>query len=221
MLVLSNLLLLINSLPDKNYNEPAASEVLERVISNTKGDYISLSELKMALHERGFGILMIIFALIMIFMPPGLTAIPAIPIIFFSTQMIAGQNSPWIPKWLGAKKIKRSTLAKLIVKTSPILKKIEKLLRQRLSFAASATGEKIIGIFSLFFSISIIIPLPLTNFLPAIAIILMSLGMMSKDGIPIIIGILTGIVGSTVTMIVLFFGKQAIISILSFIKDIF
>lgn len=208
-------------LEERTSIQKAASEVLESVISKSKADFISLNEIKTALHERGFGLLMIIFALIMICMPPGLTMAPAIPIIFFSLQMIIGKSSPWIPKWLGKKKIKRSTLAKLIVKTSPHLKKVEKLLRPRLSFAASATGEKVIGIFSLLFAISIAIPLPLTNFLPAIAIILMSLGMMSKDGVPIIIGILTGVVGTIVTIIVLLFGKQALIATIDFIKNLF
>ena len=194
--------------------EKAASEVLEGVVGGSHADQISLFEINTALHERGFGLLMIIFALVIICLPPGLTAIPAFPIVFFSIQMIMGKDSPWLPKWLGNKTIKRSSLAALIVKASPKIRRVEKLLRPRLSFAASPTGERVIGVFSLVFALSIIVPLPLTNFLPGVGIILMSLGMLSKDGIPIVFGMLTGTVGLTVTTMVLVLGKKAVVGML-------
>ena len=65
----------------------AASDVLEGVVKDSVGDYISFREIKLALHERGFGLLMLFFALplsIPLPVPPGLTAIPAIPLILFS-----------------------------------------------------------------------------------------------------------------------------------------
>lgn len=197
-----------------NKTERAASEVLEGVVGGSHADQISLFEINTALHERGFGLLMVIFALVIIFLPPGITAIPALPIVFFSVQMIMGRDAPWLPKWLGNKTIKRSSLAALIVKTSPKLRKVEKLLRPRLSFAASPTGERVIGMFALTFALSIVVPLPFTNFLPSMGIILMSLGMLSKDGIPIVLGMLVGTTGITVTTMVLILGKKAVVGIL-------
>lgn len=193
--------------------EKLASEVLEGVVKNGHADYLSLGEISRALHERGFGLLMIIFALVLIFLPPGLTAIPAFPIIFFAIQMIAGKSSPWLPKWLATKTIKRSSLASLVVKAAPKLSKVEKLLKPRLSFAASRTGERVIGVFAFIFALSIVVPLPLTNFLPAIGIILMSLGMLSKDGVPVILGMLVGTFGVIVTTTVLLIGKKAVIEL--------
>lgn len=189
-----------------------ASDVLEGVVKDSVADYISFREIKLALHERGFGLLMLFFALplsIPLPVPPGLTAIPAIPLILFSIQMLRGMDSPWLPKWVGRKTIKRKTVALMVEKAAPHLKKVEKLMRPRFSFASSETGEKIVGFFAFVFSISILVPLPLTNFIPALGILFMSLGLLSKDGIPIILGMFIGSIGVAITTLIIILGKQA------------
>lgn len=193
-----------------------ASDVLQEVVENNNADMLSIYEIKQSLHERGFGIIMTLFALPLCVpaLPPGVTALPAIPLIFFSLQIIWGMGSPWIPKFIGNKKIKRTTLAFIVEKSSPVLRRIEKLLRARFSFASSNGGEKIIGVFSLIFALSILVPLPFTNLIPAIGILFMSLGLLSKDGIMIILGIIIGAIGVTITSIVLIYGGKAIESII-------
>lgn len=187
-----------------------ASQTLEDVIGSSNKDTISFGEIKKGLHERGFGLLMILFALIMVVLPPGLTAIPAIPIFVFAVQMVMAADSPWLPKWLSKKKIQRKKLSVMVEKSSPYLKKIEKFLKPRLTFASSRIGERIVGLFAMIFSISILIPLPLTNFIPAIGVILMSLGLISKDGVLVIIGMIAGSIGVSFTLSILFFGKKFI-----------
>ena len=191
-----------------------ASDVLQGVVDDNHGDYLSFLEIKMALHERGFGLLMLFFALPLALVPPGLTAIPAIPLIIFSIQMIKGMDSPWLPKWVAKKTIKRSTIATIIEKAAPYLRKIEKLMRPRFSFASSHSGERVVGFFSLVFSISILIPLPLTNLIPSIGILLMSLGLLSKDGIPIIAGMIVGSFGVSIPIAIVFLGKKAVMGFL-------
>ena len=193
-----------------------ATDVLQEVVESNNADSLSVDEIKASLHQRGFGIIMMFFALPLCVpaLPPGVTALPAIPLIMFSLQMIWGRGTPWIPKKIGNKKIKRKTLAFIVEKSSPALKKIEKLLRARFSFASSRNGEKIIGVFSLIFALSILIPLPFTNLVPALGILLMSLGLLSKDGIMIIFGIIVGSIGLTMTMVVMIYGGKAIEAII-------
>ncbi|MDF0678138.1 MAG: exopolysaccharide biosynthesis protein [Nitrosomonas sp.] len=51
-------------------------------------------------------------------------------------------------------------------------------------------GTYFIGLFSFIFSISIALPVPLINFLPGLGILIMSLGLLSKDGLTIIAGMI-------------------------------
>ena len=87
-------------------------------------------------------------------------------------------------------------------------------MRPRLYFASSKKGEQVIGVFALIFSISIAVPLPLTNFIPAIAISIMALGLLSRDGLIIIMGMIIGIIGCSVTFTVLFFGQKIVKGVL-------
>jgi len=194
----------------------AASDVLEDAVNSQTADKVSLGELMQALHERGFGLLMLIVVLpncVPIPIPPGGSTLFSIPLLFLAVQMLVGMESPWLPKWLSERKIERKTLAKAVSKASPKLKKVEKLLKPRFAFANSAFGEKLVGFFWLIFAVSIAVPLPMTNFLPGIGILLMSLGLLSKDGLFIISGILVGLFGVFVTVSVLLVGKAAVLKL--------
>ncbi len=194
------------------------SEFLRQVVRSKKADSITVDEIKISLNERGFGILMTIFALpLSIPIPyiPGLTTILAIPLLIFSAQLLLGIKYPWLPKWILKKTIKRSFIALLILKSSPIMKRIEKVLTHRLESVTENTGARIIGLFAFMFSIAIALPLPLTNLLPSFGILLMSFGMLGKDGLIVIIGILTGTIGLVLTALVLLLGSKIVFGILS------
>lgn len=194
----------------------SASDVLTGVVNNHQSDRISFGDLKNALHERGFGLLMVIFSMpisLPLPIPPGLTSLPAIPLLIFSIQMLMGLDSPWLPKWISNKTLKRTTLASIVETASPYLMKIEKLLKPRLSFASSRAGEKLIGLFAAVFSVSIMIPVPLTHMVPALGILVMSLGLLSKDGITIIIGMIIGTIGVCISTLVIIMGEKAFLGI--------
>ncbi len=189
-----------------NNKERSTSELLETVVVVYRSDTVTVGEIKNSLHERGFGVLLAIAALplcLPVPVPPGYTTFFAIPLFIFSVQMIIGMQAPWLPAWIEKKKIKRTSLEKLIAKASPWLKKIEKKLQPRLTYISVHTWERIIGIFSFVFALSISLPIPLTNFPPGWGILIMSLGLLSKDGITILIGMIVGTIGVGITMIIL------------------
>jgi hypothetical protein len=186
--------------------ESTTSEALALVVVGNKNHTLTVGEIKNSLHERGFGILMAIAALpicLPIPVPPGYTTFFSIPLFIFSVQMIFGMRAPWLPEWITKKQIKRATLEKLITKASPWLHKIEKHLQPRLTYISVHAWERIIGIFSFVFALSISLPLPLTNFPPGWGILIMSLGLLSKDGLTILVGMIVGTVGVGITMVIL------------------
>ena len=191
---------------DNNNRERSTSELLENVVVVYHSDAISIGEIKNSLHERGFGVLLAIAALplcLPVPVPPGYTTLFSIPLFIFSIQMIIGMQAPWLPAWIEKKEIKRQSLERLIIKANPWLKKIEKRLQPRLTYISVHTWERIIGIFAFVFALSISLPIPLTNFPPGWGILIMSLGLLSKDGITILIGMIVGTIGVGITMIIL------------------
>ncbi|HQU99194.1 MAG TPA: exopolysaccharide biosynthesis protein [Nitrosomonas sp.] len=188
--------------PEENKEKPT-SDFLAMVIIQQKNSSIAVGEIKNALHERGFGILMAIAAIpicLPIPAPPGYTTLFSLPLFIFSLQMIFGMHAPWLPEWLERKSIEKTILEKMLIKADPWLKKIEKYMKPRLTYIAASTWERFIGIFAFVFAISIAIPLPLTNFLPGLGILIMSLGLVNRDGLTILSGMLVGTVGIGVAM---------------------
>jgi len=189
-----------------NNNEKPTSEYLAQIVIEQKNSSITVGEIKNALHERGFGILMAIAAIpicLPIPAPPGYTTLFSLPLFIFSLQMIFGMSAPWLPAWLERKNIEKSTLEKTLAKANPWLKKIEKYMHPRLTYIGSRTWERFIGFFAFVFAISIAIPLPLTNFLPGMGTLVMSLGLVNRDGLTILFGMLIGTIGIGVAMIFL------------------
>jgi len=199
--------------PDSENNDNSTSTLLTRVVEDHEHDVITLGQMKDSLHERGFGVLMALAALplcIPVPVPPGYTTVFSIPLFILSLQMIFGRDAPWLPKWLERKEIKRASLGKMVERAVPLLRKIEKLLKPRMKFVTTEGGEKLIGIVSFVCAISIAVPLPLTNLPPGYGILIMSLGLLSKDGVTVVIGIITGITGCIITALILHLGADVI-----------
>ena len=194
------------------------SEVLQDVADSFTEDSITLFEIKNAIRERGFAILMLVFAMplsIPLPVPPGLTTVASIPLLLFSVQIMVGVKAPWLPQWLGNKSIKRETLATIVEKTSPILKKLESVTKPRFHILTRCLSGKAFGILSLLCSLSIAIPLPLTNFIPAIGIVLLSLGLLNNDGAIMLMGIAVSAIGLLISFLVIVLGPIMIISFIN------
>ena len=193
------------------------SELLKKLADNHNRKKISLGEIKAGLHERGFGVLFIVFSLPLLVplpIPTGLGTALSVPIFFFAWQLIINVDSPWLPKWVLEKELNIKTFRKIVEKTQGILKFVEKFLKERLpAVSDSRRFEIFIGIFIMLLNIPIAVPFPLSNTLPAVSIIVISFGMIEKDGLMILIGKLIGIISWLVCIAIafaLFYGANAV-----------
>ena len=197
----------------KEQKQESLSYLINNMLQDHEGESISLKELILKLESRGFGILMFLFSFPMAIplpYPPGFTTILGLPLFFFAIQMMLGTKNPWLPEWIAKKELKISHVKFAINGTSKIFLKLEKLMRPRLLFFSSTNGEKLIGAVSFLCAISIVLPIFLGNSIPSAGIMLMSIGFLYKDGIMIMIGIVTSILGLFVASLVVVFGIEAI-----------
>lgn len=205
-----------------NQNKINTTQIIEDVVNKTSSDRISISDLLAAMHATGFGLAMMVFAFgVLIPMPPPIPSIIAIPLLIFSLQMILGYPSPRLPQMISRLSIKRSLLASMIQKSSPYIRKVERVLRPRFIFMTSTSAERIIGFLTLIFSISIALPVPFSNFIPGLGVLIISFGMMGKDGLMVFYGIVVGIIGVTISTVVIMVGVEAIYYVKNFLVNLF
>lgn len=188
------------------------SDLLIHIATTHTASHISIAELIHHFRYRSFGFLLIMFCAIPALPVPaqGIATLLSIPVILLAIQLIVGRKEPWIPEWIGKRKLKRETLEMVAEKLSPYLKKFEKITRPRFTYMTSRAGEMLIGICTLVFGISMALPIPLSNTAPSIAIVVMSLGLIERDGLAVKAGICIGLLGLVITTTLYFTGAQAL-----------
>lgn len=164
------------------------SDVLSRIAGDTSRERIAVGDLLHAMQERAFGPLMLIFALPNVLpTPPGTSTILGAPLIFLTAQLALGMQ-PWLPGVIAGRSIARSDFASFIGKALPWLAKAERLLQPRFGALAHPPAEYVIGIMCFVLAVVLVLPIPLGNMLPALAICILALGILERDGIWILAG---------------------------------
>lgn len=195
-----------------------ATDAIEGFVNNSSSDRLPISDLISAMEGLGFGLAVMVFAFgIVIPLPPPVPGIISVPLVFFSLQMIAGFKSPKLPKRFAKMTVKRSTLAMLVRKSTPYIRRVEAVLRPRLSFMISPLAERIVGFFIFIFSTFVLLPMPLSNFIPGVGVLTIAFGLVAKDGLAVLLGIIIGLIGISISITAVLLGVEA----LHYIKDLF
>ncbi|MDF2799610.1 MAG: transporter permease [Devosia sp.] len=164
------------------------SATLLRIASRPGRHRIYIRDLLTELDHRALAALLFIFAVPnTIPVPPGVSGVLGAPLIFLALQLMLGRP-PWLPRLISDRSFARADFEKVVVKVGPWLGKAEKLTRPRLQFVAKPPAEYAIGAVVLLLAIILFLPIPLGNMLPAIAICILALGLIERDGIWILLG---------------------------------
>jgi hypothetical protein len=175
-----------------------ASETLKKLGNKESNGKTKISKIMEDFHENGILLAMVFFSLpvaVPLPYPPGFTTIMGLPLIILSIQMIIGSKQVKLPQKINNYEIKNSTLKAISDKVVPIVVTMEKYIKPRTGFAKSVYCEQIVGFICLIAAISVTIPIPMTNAIPALGITIMSLGLLNRDGIVIILGFLATVIG--------------------------
>ncbi|MCA3449389.1 MAG: exopolysaccharide biosynthesis protein [Rhodobacter sp.] len=158
------------------------SELLDEIGSDETRTRISVSDLLVAMEGRATGALLLLFALPNVLpTPPGTSGILGLPLVYLSAQMMLGRL-PWLPPLIANRSMSRDDFAQTISRATPLLARAEKLLKPRLSFLVKDRAQNVIGAVCLLLAVVLMLPIPLGNMLPAVAISLISLGVLERDG---------------------------------------
>jgi hypothetical protein len=177
-------------------NGRRTSTLLRDFVAGATGSRVSLGALRDALGDRGFGVLLFIFALpnLIPVNIPLLSALLGLPLVLLAAQLSYGRHKPWFPAWLTSQSFSRHGFAAIVTRALPYLERAERLLRPRLTLLLSWTGERLIGIAILVLALILALPIPFANWLPACAIAIIGLALVEKDGVAVLVGLAVGVV---------------------------
>jgi hypothetical protein len=176
-------------------NGRSISDVLEDMVTGWRQERIALGALLDALGDRGFGVLIILLALpnFLPFSIPGFSALTGLPVAFFAAQLALGQRQPWLPRFLLNRSVSAQDFAAVVLKFLPTLRRCERWVRPRLTILTTGVGERVIGVVAIALAVLLALPIPFGNPPPAIALALLAIGVIERDGGAVIAGYVMGL----------------------------
>ena len=171
------------------------SQRLGRLVADAESDTVTLAWVLDQLHARAFGLFLFILALpCCIPFLYGVPQVVALPLLFIAGQMVLGWGKPWLPQKLGERRVATASLAALARRADPWLRLVEAVSRPRLAALTRRPLDQLVGLALLAFSISILVPIPATNTVPGIAVAVVAIGLLQRDGILVVLGMILGLV---------------------------
>src|SRR4029077_7296333 len=109
-------------------------------------------------------------------------------------QMIAGRSAPIFPRWIADRPLPTKHLGTGGQRAISALKYLEKVVRPRCPTPPELT-KRIVGVFVVLLSARLLLmPIPLSNILPAVLVALISLGYLEGDGVLLAIALLAAVI---------------------------
>lgn len=170
--------------------------------------------------ERTFGFLFVLLSL------PSALPVPApgysvpfgIVMFLLAGQLIIGKKSPLLPEKMMYRPLDLKKVQGFLKAGMPWLQRVEVICRPRLTFICRGlTGRIIIGVAIALMSVSMMIPIPGTNTLPAMGIFLTGFGLLDDDGAITLAGLVVCLMGFTLSASILFavwFGGSSLLEII-------
>ena len=198
-----------------------ASQVLDGLAVLFPRGRITIGAMMDALGDAGLGILLIIFALPSFIPTPGLPVgfVSGTVVALIALQVMAGRHTLWLPERLRAFSLPREILIKGAAYLAKPMRFFERWLKPRYSQFTGKTARMFMALPILILAVSIVLPIPLGNQAPSIALIAFGFGLIERDGLAILVAIILSVVAMAWLTFVIIFGAQAAIFATSYISS--
>lgn len=164
------------------------TEVLDALEDKTEDhDTVEVDDILDAFAGRLFGPLIIIPGLILLTPLGGVPLLPAIMgalVALIAAQRIVGMSKPWVPRRLRERGVQREKMTNAFDKARPWTKRIDKLIKPRLTALTTGPAEYAVALLALLLgaSVPVVGLIPFAAMVPGAALTLSGLALIARDG---------------------------------------
>ena len=152
------------------------------------GEEIAVADVMDTIGQRAFGPLLLVPGLVVL-SPiagiPGVGAAAGVVIILIASQLLIGNDSFWLPKFIRKRAVERERLQKSVKKMRPVARVVDKVLQPRLDFLTREPATY--GVAATCIVLALMLPVldfvPFTALIPAAAITAFGLALIAHDGV--------------------------------------
>ena len=169
-------------------HQPRTTDLLRSALEAHGGESITFGDFLDPLGERAFGFLILILALPnFIPVPIGVGGPMGVLVSFIGLQMLLGFEHPWLLNTLRKRGIKRSSVERFIARLTPVLRWLERLCSPRLEMLTRHPAHRISGLLLVLIGVALALPIPFTNYLFGLLLVLFAVALIERDGIALLI----------------------------------
>jgi hypothetical protein len=156
------------------------SAVLDDLLGHEAPEQVTLGWLMGRLGDRSFGIVLLLLALLGLL--PGGSALAGVLLAVPAAQMVLARPGPVFPRRIAARPFEARRLARVVRRVVPVLRFMERFIRPRWPTPFRTTKRTVGGVV-LLLAASLLAPVSLSNFPPALATGLIAFAYLEKDGL--------------------------------------
>ncbi|WP_430912802.1 exopolysaccharide biosynthesis protein [Methylobacterium sp. sgz302541] len=167
------------------------------MLATQEGDRLTVGDVVAVLKDRAFALLVVLLGLPNCLpMPPPIPLLCGLLLLLVAVQIVAGMSTPWLPRALLSRSIARADVERAVNRAVPLLRRLERWSRPRLSIFETALGMRGVGLILLTLSMALIVAAPVVGQIPlGLAVCLVGLGLVERDGVVVLAGLAIGTVG--------------------------
>jgi hypothetical protein len=170
------------------------SQVLREILTkNPSVKNFTVKQIVDSIGDNRVGASLIFFSIPGMLPVPGTSNLVGIPTGVIAGQMIAGRGQFKLPQFILERSVPRRSLTVAIQAMLPILEMAEKVAKPRWQWASHPAAQRLLGVFIFLLALAIACPILGFNAPHAAAIFIISLGLVERDGLAILIGIVVGL----------------------------
>jgi hypothetical protein len=173
-------------------HDQKTSVLLKSVSTEIAGEKIKVGDFIRRFDHHSYGGVLFILAVLCLL--PGISILAGFVLILPGFQMLMGVETPRLPAYFDKRHVNVQRLHFACNKIVPFIERIEKVVKPRMHLMNSLVMRKMTGLLIVLLAIVVAIPFPLSNYPPAFAMLLLSLGLLVRDGLFILLGFLSGLI---------------------------
>lgn len=166
------------------------------MLDHAPGARVSIGWLLEQLGARSFGLTLFVMAVVALL--PGASTVIGVLIAWPAIQMILGHDAAQLPRRIARREVGVERLARLIGLVVPRLRWVERLVRPRWPMPFHAT-KRLTGLVMLLVGATLISPVPFTQVVPALVIMLLALAYLEEDGVALLVALVAALASLAVT----------------------
>ncbi|MXQ09970.1 exopolysaccharide biosynthesis protein [Microvirga makkahensis] len=183
------------------FSNARTSQIL-LALASQPGERLTVRDIMSVLQDRAFALLIVLLGLPNCLpMPPPIPLVCGLLLALVAIQIVFGRDAPWLPGQLMNRSLARIDVERAVGRAVPAFRTLERFSRPRMTFLDTPLAMRAMGLIVLLMALGLLFAPPFVGQIPlGLAVCLVGLGLVERDGLVIIGGLIIGSIGMVLSL---------------------